>query len=126
MAAILWSDVTAIAAELASASPLKQSIILDYVNNELDPLAFGTDATTGEASNRMKMARIYMAAHLASLGPHTAILTQEKEGDLEQMYTLPPIPMGDDPFWERTAYGAAYQSLIKRSHARLPFVIGGS
>jgi hypothetical protein len=121
VASITWDDVKAVAAndpKVSSAPPATQAIVLAYVNAELDPCAF----QGGEGGPRIKIARAYLAAHLASLGPHTAVLTSMKEDDVSIGYTLPPIPVGDDPFWQRTAYGSAYRALVNTSYARLPFV----
>lgn len=121
--AIVWQDVINVSSndpKISSAPIGTQGIILAYVNAELDPTAF----QGGEGGARIQIARAYLAAHLASLGPHTAVLTSMKEDDVSIGYTLPPIPLGDDPFWQRTAYGSAYRALVNTSYARLPFVAG--
>jgi len=120
VAVIAWSDVTAIAGELSTVTSLAQTIILGWVNTTLDVGFFAG----GEDSPKLKLTRIYLAAHLGSLGPHVGVLTGEKEDDLEQSYTLPPIPPYGDPFWYRSSYGAAYQMMVNSTAARLPFVAG--
>lgn len=117
----MWTDVVSLAPELTKVSNAGQGTILAYVNTALDVCQFGK---LGEDSPKLKLARIYLAAHLGSLGPHEGILTSEKEDDLEMGWTLPPIPPFGDPFWYRTAYGSAYDALIRTTTARLPFVVG--
>jgi len=121
VAAIVWADVTAIAPELVSIKPAAQGIILAEVNTALDVTVFGK---LGEDSPKLKLARIYLAAHLASVGPVLGIVSKEVEGGLEIDYMLPPIPVGDDPFYYRTGYGAGYRSIIRSTRARLPYVPG--
>lgn len=120
MAAITWSDVTALAGELSNVSPTAQTIILNWVNTALDVSFFAG----GETSSKLKLTRIYLAAHLGSLGPRVGIVTSESEDDLSIGYTIPPIPPGGDPFWFRTGYGEAYQMMVNTTAARLPFISG--
>lgn len=63
MSAIVWSDVIAEAGELnGKMSDAAQVGILAYVNNNLN--AAGYD---GENGPQTKLARIYLAAHMATL-----------------------------------------------------------
>lgn len=62
MAAIAWADVVGIAAEFATVSPIAQGFYLGFVNVELNVSMFG-----GEDAAKTKLARIYLAAHLATL-----------------------------------------------------------
>ena len=63
MAAILWTDVTMIAASLTTGvSAGAQALYLLFANEALDARLFAD----GEADNRLKLARIYLVAHYAS------------------------------------------------------------
>lgn len=122
MAPISWSDVTTQPglASLTSVDPIAQNVILAYVNDALSVTLVG--GSLGEESPKLKLARIYMAAHLGLLTPRAGIVSSEGEGDLSIAYSLPPMPPGGDPFWQRTSYGAAFQMLIRTTGAILPTV----
>lgn len=62
MAAIAWSDVTAIAADLSATSAGAQTAILAYVNGN----GCNVDAFDGEAGDVTKFARMNLAAHLGT------------------------------------------------------------
>lgn len=121
MAAIVWQDVVDLSASAAQASAGKQSKILDYVNQTLSVRIFG-----GEDAPKTKLARSLLAAHLDTvMSPIAAILTGQSEGKLSQTYTIPPIPIGYDPFWTRSGFGLSYFFMLNSSAlARMPVVSG--
>ena len=112
MAAIAWSDVSPLGAELANVQSSAQTLILGAVNTMLNVLMFD-----GESGPITKAARCYLAAHMAALaglgagGP----LTTERSGELENQYA---IPRGKSEYLT-TSYGRMYFQLI-RAPARGP------
>lgn len=59
---VVWQDVVNLQANLDSVSVGAQMVFLAYVNEDLNPAAFG-----GEDSARYRLARCYLAAHLGEL-----------------------------------------------------------
>ncbi len=122
MAAIVWADVTGIAAELATVPVLAQTDLLAYVNTALAVGVFG-----GETSPKLRLARIYLAAHLATLlttggvksaGP----VTSETVGADSISRSYGGSGSDSRSEWELTAYGRQYASLVRTSSARWPRV----
>lgn len=106
MAAIVWSDVTGLAAELATFPAAGQTAILGAVNTLLNVASFD-----GENGPITKLARMYLAAHLAAsaaLGG-TGPLISETEGSLSRGYA---IPSGHGAF-ATTTYGSMYWMLLR-------------
>ena len=68
MAAIAWADVVGAAPELVNrVAAGEQTFILAYVNNDaFEPAPFG-----GEDSATLERARVYLAAHMATMGLRT-------------------------------------------------------
>jgi uncharacterized protein DUF4054 len=64
VAAITWSNVTAIVPGLSSIAVEVSDAILEWVNAQVASSAWG-----GDDSVRYKMVRVFLAAHLATLGP---------------------------------------------------------
>lgn len=62
MAAIAWTDVTALASQLSTASAGLQAMVLAYVNGN----GVNVDAFDGEDGETTKLARAALAAHLGS------------------------------------------------------------
>lgn len=62
MASIIWTDVVDFAASQSAVPVGAQNLILAYVNSALDVGAFG-----GETSDRLKLVRVLLAAHLGTL-----------------------------------------------------------
>jgi Protein of unknown function (DUF4054) len=123
VAAITWDDVVGYASQMAAVSATARALILDYVNITMSVDNFG-----GEDTPKTKLARVLLACHLGACGPvggaTAAILTGQSEGGLSQTYSLPPIPIGADPFWSRTGYGLSFIALLRSSpRARLPMVV---
>ena len=120
MSDITWSDVTTLPnapAAFASVSMDGQTAILALVNDYLDVSQFD-----GEDGPTVHLARCYLAAHYASIGPLGGILTGTREDDLEDTYALIPIPIARDSmmaFWFRSGFGAAFWALMNSSGARI-------
>jgi hypothetical protein len=125
MAAILWSDVVMIATELTTVSDGARVMILDYVNGPaMDP-----DCFDGEAGYTTRMARIYLAAHMAcsigtgASGASGGPVTSESMGGLSRSYSTGSVAASADATGS-TDYGRRYESLVNNSLARLPIVLG--
>ncbi len=118
MADIAWSDVTAFASELSTVDSGAQTDILAYVNDTLSPKAFG-----GEASPKLRLARIYLAAHVGTLSQSggsakAGALTSETADDISRTYAAGVIANPSD--WNSTSYGQLYAAIVRTSRARLP------
>lgn len=122
MAAIAWSDVTALAPELTTVSVLAQAMILAYVNDVIDFSIF----RGGEDGATVKLLRVTLAAHagamgLAGSGGWVGAIAAESEGEVSRQYAT-SSPAGTDPLLDKTPYGQMYRSLINASPARAGFV----
>lgn len=115
---ITWADVVLLAPELSAIAVGAQTIILTYVNAAFDTTMFKTDA--------LKMARIYLAAHLGTVtrwqgsaiaGP----VISESDGRFSRSYAV--IPQNISSSFSGTSYGVMLEFLIKTSRARLPAVL---
>ncbi len=116
--AILWTDVSDLAPELASLAIAAQNAILVYVNAAFDESKFKTEA--------LKMARVYLAAHLGTLtrlqgmaiaGP----LIEESDGRLMRKFA---VLTAENTTFGGTSYGELLQFMINTSRARFPMVLG--
>ena len=118
MADIVWSDVEAIAPELSTLDADAQTMVLAYANDALSVAAFG-----GETSPKLKLARVYLAAHVGTLssrggsGP-VGPLTSETADNIIRSYAANAIANQSD--WGGTSYGQLYATLVRTSRARLP------
>lgn len=119
MAAITWTQVVLIAPELAEVETDAQTLILEYVNEELDPDDWG-----GESSVRLKRGRIYLAAHCGALalpreegglaGGASGLVTSVQEGDARVAFSsLADILAGggDGDALMLTPYGQEFDRL---------------
>lgn len=115
--AIVWTDVSDLAPELASLTVAAQNAILVYVNAAFDESKFKTEA--------LKMARVYLAAHLGTLtrlqgsaiaGP----LIEESDGRLSRKFA---VITAENTSFSGTSYGELLQFLINTSRARFPVVL---
>ena len=115
MAAIAWSDVVALAPELANTNALTQTDVLNYVNGGggtglSGGLLLNLTLYDGEAGMRTRLARIYLAAHFASMprlgsgGP----LIGESAAGLSRQYGL----MLDKSKLALTGYGQAFLAMM--------------
>jgi hypothetical protein len=118
-AEITWDDVAAFAPELTDADEIVRSGILAYVNATFNPDDWG-----GTAAPALRLARIYLAAHLGTLtkrgqsgkaGP----ISSESVGGISRSYATFSYPS----ILTTTPYGQALLELINRSAARAPVVI---
>lgn len=125
MAAIIWTDVLDLAPEVTSVDAQMQTFILADANNRFDVDVFG-----GEGATKLHLARVYLAAHLATLvlrgnsvptgqvGP----VTSQTVGPFSESYAQPSY--GSNPSdLSSTTYGQMLKGLIWTSTARLPFVL---
>lgn len=117
MAAIVWSQVAAMDSDgvLPDLTPLAQQQILAYVNTCLTVINYG-----GEGSPKLTLARIYLAAHFAQLGPDGAV-TGEGAGGLHRTYAVPRSGYE----YEATSWGRAFIDISKTTPARAGVVLNG-
>lgn len=115
MAAIDWNAVTAVAAGLTKVPDDARTVILSHVNTALDVRRF----SYGETDPRLRLARIYLAAHFATVslpssgasGPAGPV-TSESAGGLSRSYGQ--LSASDtDPLLEFTSYGRMYRLIMR-------------
>lgn len=121
MAAIAWSDVTGMFpadTTLAAIPAAAQTAILAYVNEDLSASYFG-----GEASAKLKLARIYWAAHMAVSGglggeASSGPVTSREEGGVRETYAVSGagIPSSSN---RTTSYGRLFDELVRSSPYRV-------
>jgi hypothetical protein len=111
------------APELSTVPTAAQDFILEYVNQALVVDIFG-----GEGSPKLRLARIYLAAHYGSLfgsggsgaaGP----VTSESAGGLSRSYGFASSFVFNDDALGSTVYGRNYLGLVRTSPARAPVVL---
>lgn len=116
MAPITWADVTAIAPEVTSVSLAAQADILAYVNTEFNAAEWG-----GEDSIRLRLGRIYLAAHFGVTttqgGGGAGPVVSESAGGLSRSYAQASTSGA------RTGYQDMFLELLRRLPARCPIVI---
>lgn len=122
MAVIAWTDVEALAPELTSVGVPAQTMYLAMANTFLN-----VGMLDGEDGPRVKLARIYLAAHFATLdrlrgnaiaGP----VVSESRGGLSRSYAnLTQMSLASGLFGQ-TTYGQNYATLVRTSKARWPTV----
>lgn len=124
MAAIQWTDVVAFAPQLSTVGVAEQNDILAHVNT-----AHKIDVFGGEDAQRLRMARIFLAAHIATLNSYGGTVLagpviSETAGDISRSYALANayITDGEKNAWSATSYGQMYAMLIRTSAARMPKV----
>jgi hypothetical protein len=118
MAAIDWDDVTAHAAELSSIATIAQDDILAYVSDVHDVSVF----VDGEDDVALRLARIYLAAHLGSLTPSSTaggLVKSSSAGGLSRSYG----PFASADGLKSTIYGLRYLDIIEGTPARAPVII---
>lgn len=113
MAAITWTDVTAIAADLSTTSAAAQTMILAMVNEAIDTRLF----PNGETDARLKLARVYLAAHYAASGlggsgAAAGPVTAEAAGTLSRSYAS-ITSSTTDPLLESTTWGRLYRLIMR-------------
>lgn len=122
MAAILWSDVEALAPSLESVTYEAQAMVLAVVNSCLNVSMWG-----GEDAPKLKLARVYLACHMVqaavqgeagTAGP----VTHEMVDRLSTSYAQPGGGMSFDSL-DSTAFGKMYRLLARTTKARSPVVL---
>lgn len=113
MADITWTHVTNFAAELADVATDARTDILAHVNTCLDVATLG-----GEDSALVKLARIYLAAHMgtlarpASTGEVAGPVTSESAGALARSYgSIAELSSG--ALYGSTEYGREFSRLVR-------------
>lgn len=125
MAAILWADVTGMFpsdAVLAGIPVAAQNNILQHVNTELSAAFFG-----GEEAPKMKLARIYLAAHMACAGGSGATgpigpVIVERLGPLDREYAPFGLSSVVPGAHGETTYGRLFDGLVLASPMRVGVV----
>ncbi len=125
MAAIGWTDVTAIASGLSTVSAGAQMVILGLVNTSLNVAMLG-----GEDSSKVRLIRSYLAAHLGDLatrkGGASAIagpVTSETISEDEIRIDYANAVSQDAVALKETPYGGQFLALVRNSAARAPFAL---
>lgn len=123
MAAIVWSDVTDLASNLSSVSSGARTVILAEVNTCFNTTYF----VGGEDSEKLKLCRIYYAAHLATVAAQGASgaagpVTHEMIDRLQRSYSTPAGGIVFDGI-DSTSFGKALRALLKTTKARGPLVL---
>lgn len=115
MSQITWTDVTDEAAELANGVSFNtQTVLLDYVNTKIR-----TDGLDGEAGRKTFLARVYLAAHMATLLKRRGIagtVTSQSAGPVSESLSLLTLPwLG---VYSTTSYGVLYAMIVQSSAHR--------
>lgn len=119
MAPIAWADVVSHSSPLAAVDVGVQGDILAYVNTRFAAVFGGEDNPT------TRLARIYVAAHFASLpgsGRHEAAgpVVSQSRGGLSQSFQSFGGGGGGDDTWGDTQWGRRYKQLLLGSRGRWP------
>lgn len=129
MANIVWSDVVAVAPELATGvAAAFQTLILGYVNEVVQASEFG-----GEESYTYTLARAYLAAHYGKLHKESADggaagtsgpVTGMTEGGVSISFatSFGGSNFFSDPSLGLTKYGLTFLGFVRRSPANAGFV----
>ena len=125
MAAIDWNAVVDFAAGLSTVAAGAQTVILDLVNTELNVNALG-----GETSAKLRLVRIFLAAHLGDLslkrggasgfaGP----VSSETYADDQIRIDYAASVAQNETALKETVYGRQFLALVRNSPARTPFAL---
>lgn len=120
MAAIVWADVVLIAPALSAVADGAHFPILAFVNTAFDPKVFG-----GEESPRLRLARMYLAAHYGTItnatgqgGGNTAgPIISETVGGVSRSYANLVGGSGSETFIS-TIYGRELLALLAGTSSR--------
>lgn len=121
LATIAWSDVagpTGIAKRLRLDDP-QQDDLLEWVNG----IALNASLLGGEDSQRLRMARLYLAAHVAvtnTLQGTRGIVVAERVDQISRNYAAP----FRGELYMTTGYGRSFLAVIRGSAARAGLVTG--
>lgn len=110
--AIAWTDVVAVAPDLASVPNATQTYLLDAVNNR-----WVDDDACGEFADDM---RRMLAAHVASLRNDDGLVTDETIGPMSRSYMVPPGLQGSLAL---STFGAEYARLLQLTPGGLGMVV---
>ena len=118
MADLVWTDVVAIAPELADPAipTAAQTVILTYVNDNVKVENFD-----GEDGNTTLAVRSYLAAHMATAGTLQGAsgaagpVSSEKAGDLARSYATSVVTS----VFGSTSYGNMFVMLTNNSRSRM-------
>lgn len=120
---IAWADVLGTASELSTVSDEAQFNILAHVNTALDPDYFG-----GEGHPSLRLARIFMAAHIATNAKNGASgaagpVISETLGPASRTYGWSGASsLTGFKELDSTPYGKQLRTLMRASPNRGPFV----
>lgn len=120
MASITWPNVVSIAAELSTVSADAQTWILAHVNTYYDVDTYG-----GEDGSQLRLMRLFLAAHLASMlgtssggsGGGGGTVTSESGGGLSVTYASSTLVTASNQLSE-TSYGRTLESMTRNGLAR--------
>lgn len=118
MAAIGWTDVLGIAAELEVVGAAARAVILAEVNSTLNVSLFG-----GENAPKLRLARLYLAAHCG-----TMIAARTSDDIVSETIAATSLStsyasLTTDEALQQTWYGTEYLRIKKTTPSRLPFTI---
>jgi hypothetical protein len=115
VAAVVWSDVTAIDAALSTVASGAQTMLLASAN------ALAAGQFDGVDGPDYKLARVYYAAHhgrrLLEATSAPGAVTSESVGDMSTSYAA-PSGGGSDRELATTRWGLAYLALTRRGPGR--------
>lgn len=115
MAAITWTQVVLLAPELETLPSGAQDLILDYVNQALPVGPWG-----GESGPKLKLGRIYLAAHMGTLTASGSgglgQITEVSEGDVVTKFAE-AAKSGSS--LDQTSYGQEFKRLGRTTSARI-------
>ena len=121
---ITWQDVISGAPAPELATPqvdlLGQNYILAYVNAALDVSGFD-----GEAGPKTRMARIYLAAHMATLARRRGIpgfLSEQHAGPVGESFAVLP-QFAQFGTFGTTSYGVIYVQIVRGSAHRAGILV---
>ncbi len=121
MAAITWPNVVDFAATLSTTAVGAQDAILAYVNQALQPEVYG-----GEDATKLRLARIYLAAHMGEILRRQGIggaVTGESISAESVSFSYAAPFHGAISSLETTSWGLEFQRLTNSTYARLPVVV---
>src|SRR5262245_46170114 len=120
MAAITWEDVVAHAPELR---PVHSRAQLHYIALVTDVTNLRADLLGGEGTTKRTLARVYLAAHLATMDRRRGIggaVTATSLGDASRNFAM---PTGWRLELEQTSYGLNFLALARTTAARAGLLI---
>lgn len=115
MAAITWEDVAGHAPELRRLSTRAQTDILALAN---DPTYLNVTNFGGEDTNKLRLARIYLAAHFGTMDRRRGIpgaVSSTALGPASRSYAH---PADWRTFLQATSYGMNLATMMRTSPAR--------